>query len=159
MSCKWVNRAAKKIQKKKREILDDKNTSIVDLRASGWYFTPDDLVSKVDAQAPTIWVGTATGKPQVTEASCELTIKGIPNGMFGHIMPILSHNMLRIGVLCDKYCKFLFTTKSVIIYEKDNKPFVTGWREIDRAKLWRISLKPDLSNFQPCPEDPGATQE
>ena len=79
--------------------------------------------------------------------------------MFGHIMPIFRHNLLRIGVLYYKDFKVLFTKRLVIIYDKDNKPFLTGWRETDRAKLWRISLKPDLSNFPPFPEDHGATQE
>ena len=47
----------------------------------------------------------------------------------------------------------------MIIYDKDNKPFSTGWREIDRSKLWYISLKPDLPNIPPCPEDTDATPE
>ena len=148
-----------KIQKKKREIFDNKNTAIVNLGASGWYFTPDAPLSKVDAQASKIRVGTATGQPQVSTASCELPIKGIPTGIFGHIMPSFHHNLLGIGVLCDKDCKVIFTKRSVIIYDKDKKPFLTGCREIDRAKLWRISLKLDLSKFPPCPKDPGATQE
>ena len=113
----------------------------------------------MDTQAPTIQVGTATGKPQVSAASCELPIEGIPTGMFGHIMPSFRHNLLRIGVLCDKDYKVLLTKSSVIIYDKDNKPFLTGWREKDREKLWQISLKPDLYNLPPCPEDPGSTKE
>ena len=72
-----LNRAATKIQKKKREIFDDKDASLVNYGASEWYFTPDAPVSKVDAQAPTIRVGTATGQPQVYTASCELPIEGL----------------------------------------------------------------------------------
>ena len=161
ISRKWqrklVNRVTKKLKNKKRAIFNDRDTEIVDLGASGWYFTPDTPVSKVDAQDPTIRVGTATGQPQVSAASCELPIKGIPAGMFDHIMPSFRHNLLGIGVLCDKDCKVIFTKRSVIIYEKDNKPFLTGWRETDRAKLCRISLKPDLSNLPPCPEYPDNT--
>ena len=106
---KLVNRAATKLQKKKRAIFDDK-------------------VSKVDEQAPKIRVGTATGQPQVSAASYELPIEGIPTGMFGHIMPSFRHNLLGIGILCDKDCKFLFIKRRVIIYDKDNKTFLTGWR-------------------------------
>ena len=113
----------------------------------------------MDAQAPTIRVGTVTGQPQVSAASCELPIEGIPTGMFDHIIPSFRYNLLGIGVLCEKDCKVLFTKRSVIIYDRDNKPFLTGWRETDREKLWHISLKPDLYNFPPFPEDPGATQE
>ena len=29
-----------------------------------------------------------------------------------------------------------------------------GWRETSGAKLWRISLMPDLANCPPCHEDP-----
>ena len=119
---------AAKLKNKNRAIFDDMDTEIVDSGASGWYFTPDAPVSKVDANSPTIQVGTGTGQPQVSAASCELLIEGIPAGMFGHIMPNFCHNLLGIGVLCDKDCKGLFTKSSVIIYDKDNKHLLTGWR-------------------------------
>ena len=99
---KLVNRAATKLKNKKREIFDDKNTSVVDSGTSGWLFTPNAPLSKVDAQASKIRVGTATGQPQVSTASCELPIKGIPTGIFGHIMPSFHHNLLGIGVLYEK---------------------------------------------------------
>ena len=79
--------------------------------------------------------------------------------MFEHIMQNFRYNLLGIGVLCDKDCKVLFTKRPVIIYDKDNIPFSSGWREIVRSKLWYISLKPDLYNIPPCPEDPDATPE
>ena len=79
--------------------------------------------------------------------------------MFGQIMPSFRHNLLGIGLLCDKDCKVLFTKRSVIIYDKDKKPFLTDRRETDRAKLWRIYLNPDLSNLSPFPEDPDTTLE
>ena len=41
----------------------------------------------------------------------------------------------------------------MIIDHKDNKHLLIGWRETDMAKLWRISLKPDLSDLLPVPED------
>ena len=150
---------ASKINKKKRAIFNDRDTAIVNLGVSVWYFTPDAPLSKLDSQAPTIRVGTGIGQPQVSAASCELPIKGIPSGMFGHIIPSFRHNLLGIGVIFEKDCKFLFTKRSVIIYEKDNKPFLIGWKETDRAKLWCISLKPDLSDLPPCPDDPDATPE
>ena len=42
----------------------------------------------------------------------------------------------------------------VIIYDKNNEPFLTGWREITNAKLWRISLQPDPADLPFCPEGP-----
>ena len=74
-----------------------------------WYFTPDAPVSKVNTQTPKIQVGTETGQPQVSAASFELPIEGIPTGKFGHIMLSFRHNLLGIGVLCDKDCKFVFS--------------------------------------------------
>ena len=117
---------AAKLKKKKRAIFDDRDTVIVNLGASGCYFTPDAPVSKMYAHAPIIQVGTAKSQPQVSTASCELPIEGTPAGMFGHIMPSFRHNLLGIGVLCDKDCKVLFTKGSVIIYDKNNKTFLTG---------------------------------
>ena len=64
--------------------------------------------------------------------------------------------------MCDKDCKVLFTRRSVIIYDKSKKPFLTGWSETDGAKMWHVLLKPDLTNVQPCPgypEDPENIQE
>ena len=64
--------------------------------------------------------------------------------------------------MCDKDCEFLFTRRSVNIYDNNTKPFLTGWGEIDGAKLWRISLNTDLVNAQTCtnyPEDPDNIQE
>ena len=113
----------------------------------------------MDAQAPTIRVCMATGQPQVSVASCQLPIEGIPDVMVGHIIPSFRHNLLGIGVLCDKDCKVLFTKTSVIVYNKYNKPFLTGWRETDRSKLWRIYLKPDFSDLPSCPENPYTTPE
>ena len=66
----------------------------------------------------------------------------IPPDLFGHIMPGFRHNLLGIGNLCDKDCRVVFTKHSVVMYDKNNKPFLTGWQEADGAKLWRISLKP-----------------
>ena len=78
----------------------------------------------------------------------------IPPDLFGYIMPGFQHNLLGIGNLCDKDCRVVFTKCSVVIYKKINKPFLTGWREADGAKLWRISLKPELNSLPTLPNDP-----
>ena len=74
--------------------------------------------------------------------------------LFGHIMPGFRHNLLGIGNLYDKDCRVVFTKRSVVIYDKTNKPFLTGWREADGAKLWRILLKPELNSLPTLPNDP-----
>ena len=47
--------------------------------------------------------------------------------------------------ICDKDCKVLFTKDSVSIYDSNDQPFLKGWRETSGAKLWRISLRPDVT--------------
>ena len=64
------------------------------------------------------------------------------------------HNLLEIGNLCDKDCRVVFTKRSVVIYNKTNRPFLTGWREADGAKLWRISLKTELNSLSTLTNDP-----
>ena len=94
--------------------------------------------------AATIRAGIATGQAQTSEASCELPLPDLPPGLFGHIMPGFTHNLFGVGNLCDKDCKVLFTKHSVSIYDSRYQPFLKGWRETSGAKLWRISLRPDL---------------
>ena len=95
----------------------------MDPGASEWYFTPDAPVSNVNKTVSTIRVGTTTGQAQESEASCELTPPDLPPGLFGHVMSGFKYNILGIGNLCDKDCKVLFTKHSVIIYDRNNKPF------------------------------------
>ena len=109
--------------------LAKQDTDIVDPGVSGWYFTPDTPISNVNKSAATIRVGTETGQAQTSEASSELPLPNLPPGLFGHIMSGFTHNIFVIGNLCDKYCKVLFTEKSVIIYESNNQTFLKGWIE------------------------------
>ena len=136
-----------------------KDTAIIDLGASGWYLVRDAPVSNVNANAPKLRMGTATGQPQETEASCKLTLDGMPPGLFGHIMPSFRHNILGIGMICDKYCKVLFIKRSVIMYDNNEKPLLTVWRHTDGSMLWGISLQLYISNVQPCPNNPDNIQE
>ena len=89
-----------------------------------------------------------------------MPLHDLPPGLFGHIISGFTHNLFGIGNLCNKDCKVLFTKKSVIIYDSNNQPFLKGWRETSGARLWRISLRPDLrtylANCTPCHEDPEA---
>ena len=133
------------------------DTAIVDSGASGWYLTPGAPVSNVNKTAAKIRVGTATGQEQTSEASCELPLPDLLPGLFGHIMPGFTHNIFGIGNICDKYCKVLFTKNCVSIYDSNDQPFLKGWIETYRAKLWRISLRPylisDLTKCAPRNED------
>ena len=91
---KWERRLAMQIAIK----IAKQDTAIVDLGASGWYFTPDAPISNLNKTAATILVGTATGQAQTSEASCELPLPDIPPGLFGHIMSVFTHNFLALGI-------------------------------------------------------------
>ena len=143
MATKIRKPTAKKIKTKRLAIFDDRDTAIVESGASGWYLIPDAPVSNVNPHAAKICVGTATDQPQFSSASCKFPFDGMPPCLFGHIMLAFWHNLLGIGILCNKDCEVLFTKEMVIIYDKNNKPFLTGWREPNKAKLWWISLRPD----------------
>ena len=103
------------------------NTTIVDSGASGWYFKPGAPVSRVNQAVEKIHVGTAVGHAVELAASCELPLPDIPPDLFGHIMPGFKHNLFGIGNLCDKDCRVVFTKRSVVIYDKTNRPFLTVW--------------------------------
>ena len=47
-----------------------KYTEILDSGASKWYLVPYAPVPNVNAHAPKVCVGAATGQPQESEASC-----------------------------------------------------------------------------------------
>ena len=67
-------------------------------------------------------------------------------------MPGFTHNLLGIGNIFDKDCKVLFTKDSVSIYDSSDQPFLKGWRETSGAKLWRVSLRPDVRpDLAKCP--------
>ena len=159
ISRKWERRLAVQMATK----LANQDTSIVDLGASGCYFTPGAPVSNVNKTAAKIRVGTETGQAQTSEASCEFPLPDLPPGLFGHIIPGFTHNIFGIGNICDKYCKVLFTKQSGSIYDSNNQPFLKGWREASGAKLRRISLRPDLrpdlAKFSPSKEDTKADSQ
>ena len=132
--------------------LAKQDTAIVDSGARGWYFTPGAPVSNVNKTAATIRVGTKTSQAQKSEASCEWPLPDLPPEIFGNIMPGFTYNLFGIGNTCDKDCKVLFTKQSVIIYDSNDQPFLKGCRETPGAKLWRISLRPDLRpDLAKCP--------
>ena len=95
--------------------LAKKDTAIVDSGASGWYFTPGAPVSNVINAADTIRVGTATGQAQTSEASCELPLPDLPPGLFGHVMPGFTHNLLVLGIFVIRIAKS-YSLKTRLVY-------------------------------------------
>jgi hypothetical protein len=140
--CKVENRRARK--------LEPQDTAIVDLGASGFYVIPGAPVSDIDPSAPRVSVGTvAAGQLHKSTARCKIPLKGMPPDLFARSMRGFQHSLLDIGIMCDKDCKVLFTKRCVAIYDKNGKPFLTGWRELTGSKLWSVSLQPELESVEP----------
>ena len=57
-------------------------------------------------------------------------------------MPFFRHILIGLAPIYDAECKVTFTKHNVIIYDQGGSPILTGWRERNRARLWRIALTP-----------------
>ena len=133
---------------------DSKDTVIVDSGASGFYTIPGALVSDINLLAPRVRVGTAAAyQLQEPTARYKIPLKEMLVDLFAHTKPGFQHILLGIVIMCDKDCRVLFTKCCVIIYDKRGKPFLTGWGEPTGSKLWRVSLRPELDDAEPCPPD------
>ena len=114
----------------------------MDSGASGIYLMPEAPKKQVNWSATDIQVGTESGQPQTSSASCKIDLLGHPKYLptSGHVMPGFHHNPMGIGEFCDADCKLLFTKTSVTIFYKKGEPVITVWRDNNGPKLWKISL-------------------
>ena len=73
-----------------------KDVIIVDSGASVIYLTPEAPKKQVNWSDSTIQVGTASGQPQTSSASCKLDLSGLPKDppTSGHVMPGFHHNLM-----------------------------------------------------------------
>ena len=124
---------------------DPRYTAIVDAGASGLYFMPEAPVTNIDVTAPRITVGTASGHPFESSATCEMALPELKDkiALDGHMMPGFKHNLAGISKWCDEDCTVKYTKKDVTIYNPQGVPIVRGWREAPPSKLWRMALVPD----------------
>jgi hypothetical protein len=67
-------------------------------------------------------------------------------------MPSFKHTLLGIGKICDADCKVVFTKEAVVVYNAQQQPILSGWRETSGPKLWRIALNPDKENLPSIPK-------
>ena len=81
--------------------------------------TPRAPCANVNPSALQVVVGTASGLPHVSAASCDVLLPGIPVTS-RHIMPNFHHNLMGIGKLCDHNCKVLFENTAVTVFSQDN---------------------------------------
>ena len=78
--------------------------AIVDSGSIGIYLTLEAHKKQVNCSAPDIQVGTESGQPHTSSASCKLDLPGLPKNLptSGHVMPAFHHNLFGIGdfLLC-----------------------------------------------------------
>ena len=48
------------------------------------------------------------------------------------------HNLLGIGEFCDAEFKVLLKKTSLTTFDKKGEPVITGWRDNNGPKLWKI---------------------
>ena len=66
-------------------------------------------------------------------------------------MPFFKLTLIGIGSICDAECTFVFKKQSVVVYDPQQRPIITGWRETHDAKIWRIDLLPSPLNISTPP--------
>ena len=94
--------------------------AIVDSGACRVYLNPEAPKKQFNWSAPDIQVGTESGQPQTSSASCKLDLPGLPKypPTSGHVLPGFHHNLLGIGGFFDIDCKVLFTKTSVFMHRR-----------------------------------------
>jgi hypothetical protein len=135
-------------------VVANTSTAVVDSGASNIYFAKDAAICNFDSSTPKVNVGTATGQVQRSTGTSELNLLSFPDNFptKGHVMPSFKHILLGIGKICDADCKVVFTKETVVVYNAQQQPILSGWRETTGPKLWRISLNPDKENLPSIPE-------
>ena len=91
---------------------------MVDSVASNIYLTINSPKQQVDKNAPTVCVGTADGTPQVSSASCDLSLPHLPEFFpkSGHVMPGFTEDNVGIGAMRDAGYTVMFSVSVVTIY-------------------------------------------
>ena len=115
-------------------------TAIADTGASGCFLAPSAPCGDINEDAPPITVNVAGGAPHRSSAACNVLLGQLPVRK-AHIMPRFHQNLLGIGPLCDAGCRVLFDSNSVTIFSPAWKAILTGWREPQAPRLWRVNLR------------------
>ena len=107
------------------------NTGAVDSGASSIYFSIEEPIQKFNAAASTVHIGATTGKVQ---CSVSMGTLALPNLLYkfpctGHAMPSFKHNFNGIGGIYDDDCKVVFTKPADVVYNPQQWPIITVWRE------------------------------
>ena len=112
-------------------VVANTSTAVVDSSASNIYFAKDAAICNFDSSTPKVNVGTATGQVQRSTWTAELNLPSLPANFptKGHIMPSFKNTLLGIGKICDADCKVVVTKEAVVVYNAQQQPIISGWRE------------------------------
>ena len=73
-------------------------------------------------------------------------------------MPIFQENLIGIRPIYDTDYSVTFTKNAVIIYIPKGHTVLTGWREAEGPRLWRMSLLPNVDCVPDIATAPDAQQ-
>ena len=115
-------------------------TVVIESGASNIYLTINSPKQRVDKNAPKVRVGTADGTPQVSSASCDLSLPHLPEFFpkSGHAMPRFNENLVGIGAVFDTGYTVTFSASVVTIYNQNGTPVIHGWWDQNRPRIWRM---------------------
>ena len=111
-------------------------------------------MDEFNPNAPKVCVRTATGQVQQPSGTKKIALPNLPADFpkTSKVMPLFKHAFLGLSPICDADCMVVFTKGAAVIYDAVGTPIITGWRERDGARLWRIALVPDpgeIPNLSP----------
>lgn len=131
----------------------------VDYGTSGLYFALKAPFQNADRMAPKVHVGTATGQAQHSTGTGHLDLPSLLHDFLktGHIMPFFKHTLIDLGTISDADCSVVFTKEIAIIYDHQNNPILSDWRDQTGAKLWLISLLPMGDELPTLPNNRSVT--
>jgi hypothetical protein len=117
------------------------NTIIADTGATKHYLKPTAPVTKINYNAKTSTISTATRQLLQLSAKATINIPWLPPGTStGKIMPDFVNNLLSTGVFCDSNCTVTFTKTNVTVYNAHGTIILWVIRESNGAKMWHINL-------------------
>ena len=56
--------------------------------------------------------------------------------------------------MCDANCTVTFSKHAVNIYSPNGNPIITGWRETDGPRIWRMSIMPNTEDMPQLSSSP-----
>jgi hypothetical protein len=113
-----------------------------DSGSSSFYFSCSAPIANYKPRAPTVSVTVANGCPEHSIASATLaSIPTLsPSTMTGHVMLSFPHTLIGLGSFADQGCKIVFDNTLVTVYHPDGHPILSGWRDLDKPRLWQFLL-------------------